>query len=75
MNPQNLYNITAFDFQHPKEAKSLMALKNTKGFEKVVKKFYDMGIENIIKLQYTGGSLKLSPKSFPDLHRFDPNSL
>ena len=44
-------------------------LKNTKGLEKVVKKFYDMGVENVIKLQYTGSSLKLSPKSFPDLYR------
>ena len=47
----------------------MMTLKNTKGLEKVVKKFYDMGVENIIKLQYTGSSLKLSPKYFPDLFR------
>ena len=47
----------------------MMTLKNTNGLEKVVKKFYDLGIENIIKLQYTGSSLKLSPKSFPDLFR------
>jgi len=45
----------------------MSTLKNTKGLERVVKKFYDMGIENIIKLQYTGSSLKLSPKSFPGL--------
>lgn len=43
-------------------------LKNTKGIEKVVKKFYDLGVEKIIKLQYTGSSLKLSPNSFPELH-------
>ena len=69
MNLHKLYNITASDFQHPKEAMSMMTLKNTKGLEKVVKKFYDLGIENVIKLQYTGSSLKLSPKSFPDLYR------
>jgi Zn-dependent protease with chaperone function len=69
MNPHNLYNITPADFQHPKEASSLMTLKNTNGLERVVKKFYDMGIENIIKLQYTGSSLKLSKKSFPDLYK------
>ncbi len=45
----------------------MTTLKNTKGLERVVKMFYDMGIENIIKLQYTGSSLKLSTKSFPDL--------
>jgi len=69
MNPHQLHNIIASDFQHPKEAKSMSILKNTKGLEKVVKKFYDMGVENVIKLQYTGSSLKLSPKSFPELYR------
>jgi len=67
MNTHNLFDIDVSDFQHPKEAASILALKNTNGIEKVVKKFYDMGIENIIKLQYTGSSLKLTPKSFPDL--------
>ncbi len=67
MNPHKLYGITASDFRHPKEASSMMTLKNTQGMERVVKKFYDLGVENIIKLQYTGSSLKLSPKSFPDL--------
>jgi Zn-dependent protease with chaperone function len=69
MNYQKLYNISATDFQHPKEENSMRTLKKTKGLEKVVKKFYDMGIENIIKLQYTGSGLKLSPKSFPELFR------
>jgi len=67
MNPHNIYNIEVYDFQHPKEAASMKTLKNTKGLESVVKKFYDLGVENIIKLQYTGSSLKLSSKSFPDL--------
>jgi len=69
MNYHKLYHITASDFQHPEEVKSLMVLKNTRGLEKIVKKFYDMGIENIIKLQYTGSGLKLSRNSFPDLIR------
>ena len=68
MNPYNLYDIKVSDFQHPEEAKSLMTLQNTNGLERVVKKFYDLGIENIIKLQYTGSSLKLSKSSFADLY-------
>lgn len=69
MNPHKLFNISPSDFQHHKEVDSLRNLKRTKGLERVVKKFYDMGIENIIKLQFTGSSLKLSQKSFPDLFR------
>lgn len=67
MNPHKLFNLSPSDFTHPKEAQSLSKLKNTKGLERVVKKFYDQGIENVIKLQYTGSSLKLTPQSFPDL--------
>jgi len=69
MNYHNLHNISVSDFQHPKEIQSMKTLKNTKGLERVVKKFYDLGIENIIKLQYTGSGLKLSTKSFPELIR------
>ncbi|WP_235297629.1 M48 family metallopeptidase [Portibacter marinus] len=69
MNFQNLENIDISDFQHPKEAQSMKRLRETKGFERVVRKFYDLGIENIIKLQFTGSSLKLSPKSFPELYQ------
>ena len=67
MNSHNIFNLFISDFQHPKEVKSMKALKDTKGFERVVKKFYDLGVENIIKLQYTGSSLKLTPTSFPEL--------
>lgn len=69
MNYQKLHHILTSDFQHPKEAKSFMTLENTNGLERVVKKFYDLGIENIIKLQFTGSSLRLSARSFPDLRR------
>jgi len=67
MNPYNLQGILISDFQHPKEEASLNALKKANGIDRLVKKFYDLGVENIIKLQYTGSSLKLSKKSFPNL--------
>lgn len=69
MNPHNLHNVLTSDFEHPKETQSMSTLKSTKGLERIVKKFYDMGVENIIKLQYTGSSLMLTPKSFPQLFR------
>ncbi|MFT4537408.1 MAG: Zn-dependent protease with chaperone function [Saprospiraceae bacterium] len=67
MNTQKLYDLKISDFKHPLEASSFKTLQKTRGLEKVVKKFYDMGVENVIKLQYTGSSLRLSPTSFPEL--------
>jgi len=68
MNPQKLHGLSIADFLHPREVSSYKTLQDTRGLESVVKKFYDMGIENVIKLQYTGSSLKLSAKSFPELN-------
>lgn len=68
MNPHDLQGLKIEDFRHPKESASFATLQKTRGLERVVKKFYDLGIENIIKLQYTGSSLQLSPTSFPELH-------
>ena len=66
--PTPLYDMQVSDFMHPLESNSLRTLQDTRGLEKVVQKFYDLGIENVIKLQYTGSSLKLSTESFPDLN-------
>ena len=68
MNPQKLNGLSIGDFIHPLEANAMKTLKSTKGLDRVVKKFYDMGVENVIKLQYTGSSLKLHPSSFPELN-------
>ncbi|MCB0658979.1 MAG: M48 family metallopeptidase [Saprospiraceae bacterium] len=69
MNLLRLNALHGFEYQHPREKKAMRALQETKGIERVVKKFYDMGIEKIIKLQSTGSSLEASPDAFPELNR------
>ena len=69
MCPTLLHGLTANDYQHPKDAQALKTLKETKGIKKLVDKFYDMGIERLIKLEYTGSGIKASAKSFPQLHK------
>ncbi len=68
MIPQKLPGLSIADYMHPLEDSSFKTLQNTRGLERVVKRFYDMGIENVIKLQYTGSSLKLSAHSYPELN-------
>lgn len=69
MNPRPLIGLKESDYEHPLDAKTMQTLQNTRGLENVVRRFYDMGVERVIKLQYKGSSLKLSPGSFPQVHR------
>ena len=65
MPPKKIKNLKGEHYQHPLDKETLKRLKNTRGLDAVVKKFYDLGIEKIIKLQYTGSALKATPKNFP----------
>ena len=69
MNPRKLIGLQASDYEHPKDAKALHRLENTKGIKNVVKKFYDLGIERLIKLEYTGSGIKATKRSFPHLYQ------
>ncbi len=69
MAPAVLKGLTASDYEHPKDAQALKTLKETRGIKKVVNKFYDMGIERLIKLEFTGSGIKATAKSFPQLHK------
>ena len=69
MPPVKLYGLTKEDYQHPQEKKSIQALEESRGFDTLVKKFYDMGVERIIQLQYSGSSVLLSPSTFPEIHK------
>jgi Zn-dependent protease with chaperone function len=67
MSQQILYRLHHSEYEHPLDAKSLDILENTRGLNKVVSKFYDLGIEKIIKLQFTGSGIRVTIKNFPDL--------
>jgi Zn-dependent protease with chaperone function len=67
MAPIKLKQLKAKDYIHPKDQKALHTLKDTKGLDSLVKKFYDMGVERLIKLQYTGSGIKATYRNFPDI--------
>jgi Zn-dependent protease with chaperone function len=67
MRQQILSHLHHSEFEHQLDAKALDVLENTRGLNRVVSKFYDLGIEKIIKLQFTGSGIKVTKKNFPDL--------
>ncbi|MEM7104054.1 MAG: M48 family metallopeptidase [Bacteroidota bacterium] len=63
--PKKLEGLKGTDYQHPLDKVTLERLKNTRGLDAVVKKFYDLGIEKVIKMQHTGSALKATRRNFP----------
>ena len=67
MQQQILHGIESMEYEHPLDAQALNALENTRGLNRIVSKFYDMGIEKVIKLQFTGSGVFATKRNFPKL--------
>ena len=67
MNQQILHKLSPTEFEHRLDKKALDVLENTRGLSSVVNKFYDLGIEKLIKLQFTGSGIKVTQKNFPEI--------
>ena len=55
-------------YEHPLDGKALDALQNSGGFETLVRKVSEWGLERMLHVQLTGSHLKVSADSFPALH-------
>ena len=69
MVPIKLEGLRPQAYEHPTDAAALKALKNTSGFETFIRKVNEWGIERYLRVQLTGSYLRVTPDSFPDLHR------
>ena len=63
-----LTNLDPREYEHPLDKKALNSLEKTRGLEKLIRKFYDLGIEKILKIQYTGSNIKVTANNFPELY-------
>ena len=57
------------EYEHPFDKKALETLEGTPRLEALVKKFYQYGIERLLKIQYTGSNIKVTKNNFPQLYR------
>jgi Zn-dependent protease with chaperone function len=69
MEKKKLKNILSLDYEHPFDRKALNALKKTPGLDKIIKKFWELGIEKLLKIQYTGSHIKLTKNNMPELYK------
>jgi Zn-dependent protease with chaperone function len=64
----------SFEYEHPFDAKALDALRNTAGFDAVVRQFNKHLIERLITVQYTGSNLKITNQNYPKMYALLDNA-
>ena len=62
-------NLDPKEYEHPFDRKALDSLEGTPGLETLTRKFNQYGIERLMRVQYTGSNIKITPHNFPDVHR------
>lgn len=67
-NPQILTGLRSSDYEHPFDRRALNALEGTPGFEYLMKKFWEYGIETMLTVQCTGSNLQVTKANFPKLY-------
>jgi Zn-dependent protease with chaperone function len=56
------------EYEHPFDRRALDALEGTPGLEFLIRKVNEHGIERMLRIQYTGSNLKVTPRNIPELH-------
>lgn len=66
-DPKILTGLRSSDYEHPFDRRALNALEGTPGFEYLMKKFWEYGIETMLTVQCTGSNLQVTNNNFPRL--------
>jgi Zn-dependent protease with chaperone function len=62
--------LKAADFMHPWDQKATEALRAVPGFDAVIKKVLEYGLERIFYLQNVADNVRVTERMFPKLHRY-----
>jgi len=57
------------EFRHPNDARATDALKKIPGFDTLIKKVMEYGLERLYYVENISSNLRVTPKMFPRLHR------
>lgn len=56
------------EYEHPLDRNALDALEKTLGLDLLVRKFFELGVEKFLRLEFIGSNLKVTPSSLPDIY-------
>lgn len=68
MEKIRLTGLQSYEYEHLFDRRALNALKKTKGFDTIVKKFNKYGLERLFRIQYTGSNIKVTKNNYPELY-------
>ena len=68
MKYQYLKGLKSDFYEHPFDRKALNALEGTPGLEFLIRKFFELGIEKVKRVQLTGSSLKVTAQNLSELY-------
>jgi len=60
--------LNPLEYEHPFDKKGLDMLEKTPGLDFLVKKFYELGFERFLQLNFVGSNLKVTPSSLSDIY-------
>ncbi len=56
------------EYEHPFDKQALDALQGMPGLELLVRKVNEHGLERLLRIQYTGSNLKVTPRNLPEVY-------
>lgn len=64
-----LKDLHSSSYEHPLDRKTLDALQKTKGLDFIVKKYFEFGMEKLLRIQYTGSNIRVNENNLAELHQ------
>lgn len=55
------------DYEHPFDRKALETLEGTPGLDRLTRKFWEVGLDRLMKVQHAGSNILVSHRNFPEL--------
>jgi Zn-dependent protease with chaperone function len=66
---QRLPRLDHGEYEHPFDQKALQVLEATPGLDTLLEKVWKYGLENLLRVQYTGSYMKITPNNYGRIHR------
>lgn len=57
------------EFRHPNDQRATAALRQVPGFDKLIAKLLEIGLERMLYIENISSNLRVTPKMFPRLHK------
>ena len=68
MSRSKIHFLSVEDYEHPWDVAARNTLNEMPGFTAIISKLNEIGFDRLLRIQYTGSSLKVTPTNLPELY-------